>query len=50
MSVMTVAIFWVGQRTPRNHFERADLNLASIPVAFLFSMLRGARPLALLGY
>jgi uncharacterized membrane protein len=35
MSVMTIGIFWVGQQTQLNHFERADRNLAWIHIAFL---------------
>ncbi len=35
MSVMTLGIFWVGQQTQLNHFDRADRNLAWIHIAFL---------------
>lgn len=35
MSMMTLGIFWVGQQTQLNYFERADRNLAWIHIAFL---------------
>ena len=35
MSVMTLGIFWVGQQTQLNYFERSDRNLAWIHIAFL---------------
>ena len=35
MSMMTLGIFWVGQQTQLNHFERSDRNLAWIHIAFL---------------
>lgn len=35
MSVMTIGIFWVGQQTQLNHFDRADRNLVWIHIAFL---------------
>lgn len=35
MSTMTLGIFWVGQQTQLNHFERSDRNLAWIHIAFL---------------
>jgi uncharacterized membrane protein len=38
MSVMTIGIFWVGQQTQLNHFERADRNLVWIHIAFLCSV------------
>ncbi|HZC22608.1 MAG TPA: TMEM175 family protein [Candidatus Binatia bacterium] len=38
MSVMTLGIFWVGQKTQLNHFARADRNLAWSHIAFLCSV------------
>jgi len=35
MSFMTLGIFWVGQQTQLNHFERANRQLTYIHVAFL---------------
>jgi|GEM_PF-142708 len=35
MSFMTLGIFWVGQQTQLNFFERADRNLTWIHIAFL---------------
>ncbi len=35
LSFLTLGIFWVGQQTQLNHFERADRNLAWIHLAFL---------------
>src|SRR5882757_1801662 len=35
MSFLTLGIFWVGQQTQLNQFDRADRNLAWIHMAFL---------------
>lgn len=35
MSFLTLGIFWVGQQSQLNHFERADRDLAWIHLAFL---------------
>ena len=39
MSIMTNGIFWVGQQTQLNQFERADRNLAWIHIAFLCAIM-----------
>jgi uncharacterized membrane protein len=36
MSFLTLGIFWVGQQTQLNHFERIDRDLAWVHLAFLF--------------
>ena len=36
MSFLTLGIFWVGQQTQLNHFERADRDLTWVHLAFLF--------------
>ena len=36
MSFLTLGIFWVGQQTQLNHFERADRDLSWMHLAFLF--------------
>jgi uncharacterized membrane protein len=36
MSFLTLGIFWVGQQTQLNHFERADRDLSWVHLAFLF--------------
>ena len=38
MSFLTLGIFWVGQQTQLNHFERGDRDLAWIHLAFLFAV------------
>ena len=38
MSFLTLGIFWVGQQTQLNHFERANRNLAWIHLGFLFAV------------
>jgi len=38
MSFLTLGIFWVGQQTQLNHFERADRNLAWLHLGFLFAV------------
>jgi uncharacterized membrane protein len=36
MSFLTLGIFWVGQQTQLNHFERANRDLSWVHLAFLF--------------
>jgi uncharacterized membrane protein len=36
MSFLTLGIFWVGQQTQHNHFERIDRDLAWVHLVFLF--------------
>ena len=36
MSFLTLGIFWVGQQTQLNHFERGDRDIAWVHLAFLF--------------
>jgi uncharacterized membrane protein len=36
MSFLTLGIFWVGQQTQLNHFDRADRDLSWVHLAFLF--------------
>ncbi len=36
MSFLTLGIFWIGQQTQLNNFERADRDLSWIHLAFLF--------------
>jgi len=38
MSFLTLGIFWVGQQTQLNNFERSDRNLAWIHFAFLLAV------------
>jgi uncharacterized membrane protein len=38
MSFLTLGIFWLGQQTQMDHFERSDRNLAWIHIAFLFAV------------
>jgi uncharacterized membrane protein len=38
MSFLTLGIFWVGQQTQLNHFERTDRNLAWVHLGFLFAV------------
>jgi uncharacterized membrane protein len=38
MSFLTLGIFWVGQQTQLNHFERSDRNLAWVHLGFLFAV------------
>ncbi len=38
MSFLTLGIFWMGQQTQLNHFERADRNLAWVHLGFLFAV------------
>ena len=35
MSFLTLGIFWIGQQTQLNHFERSDRDLAWIHLAFM---------------
>jgi uncharacterized membrane protein len=36
MSFLTLGIFWVGQQTQLNQFERSDRDLSWVHIAFLF--------------
>ena len=38
MSFMTLGIFWLGQQTQLNHFERSDRNLTWIHLTFLLAV------------
>jgi uncharacterized membrane protein len=38
MSFLTLGIFWVGQQTQLNHFERSDRDLSWMHIAFLFAV------------
>ncbi|HEX8919406.1 MAG TPA: TMEM175 family protein [Chloroflexota bacterium] len=38
MSFLTLGIFWIGQQTQLNHFERSDRNLAWLHLGFLLSV------------
>jgi uncharacterized membrane protein len=38
LSFLTLGIFWAGQQTQLNHFERADRNLAWVHLGFLFAV------------
>ena len=38
MSFMTLGIFWVGQQTQLNHFERCDRDLTWIHIGFLLTI------------
>lgn len=38
MSFLTLGIFWAGQQTQLNHFERTDRNLSWIHLAFLLAV------------
>jgi uncharacterized membrane protein len=38
LSFMTMGIFWVGQQTQLNHFERSDRNLSWIHLGFLLAV------------
>jgi uncharacterized membrane protein len=49
MSFLTLGIFWAGQQTQLNHFERADRNLSWIHLAFLLAVTTMPFSTALLG-
>jgi uncharacterized membrane protein len=49
MSFATLGIFWIGQQTQLNHFERSDRDLAWIHIAFLFAVTMMPFSTALLG-
>ena len=38
MSFMTIGIFWIGQQTQLNHFERCDRDLSWIHIGFLLTI------------
>ena len=38
MSFMTLGIFWIGQQTQLNHFERCDRDLAWLHIGFLLTI------------
>ena len=38
MSFMTLGIFWIGQQTQLNHFERCDRDLSWIHIGFLLTI------------
>src|SRR5262252_184228 len=38
MTFMTIGIFWVGQQTQLNHFERCDRDLTWIHIGFLLTI------------